>query len=191
MAPRATNKIRTATGSDLTSLSGLYSSEDELSAVLNVPVSEALDKYTILLLKRDALTALLKTADDDDKGPLKTKLANIKKQLIACERVYKQVKAHLRPANKAEALKKFDNQFKELKAANKQLWDNEEQYLSWYQQYLKRPLPSFEKEHLADLAIEIRAGNLARSTAKYAIDSILGSVGFSETKVFKAAKPLV
>lgn len=189
MAPRATNKIRTATDSELTSLTGLYSSEEELSAVLNVPVSEALDKYTILVLKREAIKALLKAADDDNRLQLKKKLTNIESQLAACERVYKQVKKHLRPAKKAETLKKFEEQFKALEAANKLLWDKEERYIGIYQLYLNVVLNYDEREELIKLSMDIRAGNLARSTAKYAIDSILGSVGFSETKVFKAAKP--
>ena len=189
MAPQATNKIRIATDSELASLTGLYSSEEELSAVLNVPVSEALDKYTILVLKREAIKALLKAADDDNKPQLKKKLSNIESQLTACERVYKQVKKYLRPVKKAETLKKFEEQFKALEAANAQLWHREEQYLVLYQTHLKRGLAPEEVDELVFVTMEIRAGNLARSTAKYAIDSILGSVGFSETKVFKAAKP--
>jgi hypothetical protein len=188
MAAQATSKIRSATDSDLASLTGLYNVDNGVSAVLRVPVSEALDKYTILVLKRDALAALLKDADDDHKGPLKLKLASIKKQLAICERVYKQVKALLRPANKKAIRQEFTKHFAELEDANKRLWKREEQYLALYKSYIdKVGLAEGEENELLYLAIDIKAWNLDRSAAKYAIDALLDGNGLTETKVFKAS----
>lgn len=186
MAPQVTSKIRSATDSDLASLSGLYNVDSGVSAIVRVPISEALDKYTILVLKRDALAALLKDADDDNKGPLKLKLASIKKQLAICERVYKQVKALLRPANKKDIRRRFYEHFADLENANHKLWDYEEQYLAFYQDYVTHGLAEGEEDRLLYLTMEIRAENLNRSTAKYAIDALLDGNGLTETKVFKA-----
>lgn len=189
MANPATNKIRTGTDNDLAKLTGLYSVGKGVSAVLRVPVSEALDKYTILLQKRDALVALLKRAEDDDKVSLKSKLASIKKQLSICTQVYKQVKKTLRSPKFKTNRVEFDRQFAALSAANNTLWNLEEEYLQWYRAYVSSNQQFYGgTERIAQLSMEIRAGNLERSTAKYAIDALLDKDGLSETKIFKAHK---